>query len=46
VLLAALFFGGMVAGSNEMQRTAGVSSVIAYVIQALAVFLLITVRRR
>jgi general nucleoside transport system permease protein len=41
VLLAALFFGGLVAGSNEMQRTAGVSSVIASVIQALALFLLI-----
>jgi ABC-type uncharacterized transport system permease subunit len=41
VLLSALFFGALVAGSNEMQRTAGVSSVIAYVIQALAVFLLI-----
>ncbi len=42
VLFAALFFGALVAGSNEMQRTAGVSSVIASVIQALAVFLLIT----
>jgi ABC-type uncharacterized transport system permease subunit len=41
VLLAALFFGGVVAGSNEMQRTAGVSSVIASVVQALALFLLI-----
>jgi simple sugar transport system permease protein len=41
VLLSALFFGALVAGSNEMQRTAGVSSVIAYVIQALVVFLLI-----
>jgi simple sugar transport system permease protein len=42
VVLAALFFGGLVAGSHEMQRAAGVSSVIAYVIQALALFLLIT----
>lgn len=46
VLLAALFFGGLVAGSNEMQRTAGVSSVIASVIQALALFLLIAGPRR
>lgn len=34
VLLAALFFGALTAGSNEMQRAAGVSSVIAYVVQA------------
>lgn len=46
VLLAALFFGGLTAGSNEMQRTAGVSSVIAYVIQALAVLFLIAAPRR
>jgi general nucleoside transport system permease protein len=41
VLLAALFFGGLVAGSNEMQRTAGVSSVIVSVIQGLVLLLLI-----
>ena len=41
VLLAAFFFGALMAGSNEMQRTAGVSSVIAYVIQAVALLALI-----
>jgi general nucleoside transport system permease protein len=42
VLLAALFFGALMAGSNEMQRTAGVSSVIAYVIQGVALLVLIS----
>jgi ABC-type uncharacterized transport system permease subunit len=45
VLLSACFFGALVAGCNEMQRTAGVSSVVAYVIQALAVFLVIAAPR-
>jgi general nucleoside transport system permease protein len=42
VLLAAFFFGALMAGSNEMQRAAGVSSVIAYVIQAVALLVLIS----
>jgi ABC-type uncharacterized transport system permease subunit len=42
VLLAALFFGALTAGSNEMQRAAGVSSVIALVVQALLLLLLIS----
>jgi general nucleoside transport system permease protein len=42
VALAALFFGALTAGSHEMQRAAGVSSAIAYVIQALTLLLLIT----
>ncbi len=41
VALAALFFGALIAGSNEMQRAAGVSSVTAYIIQGLALILLI-----
>jgi ABC-type uncharacterized transport system permease subunit len=41
VLLAGLFFGAMAAGSNEMQRSAGVSSVLVYVIQGLTIFLLV-----
>jgi simple sugar transport system permease protein len=45
VLLAALFFGALVAGSNEMQRTAGVSSVIASVMQAVVLLLLISAPR-
>jgi general nucleoside transport system permease protein len=42
VLLAALFFGTLLAGSNEMQRAAGVSSVIVYVIQAIALLALVS----
>jgi ABC-type uncharacterized transport system permease subunit len=45
VLLAALFFGAMAAGAGEMQRSAGVSEVLVYVIQALAVFLVIAFPR-
>jgi simple sugar transport system permease protein len=41
VLLAALFFGAMAAGAGEMQRSAGVSAVLVYVVQALAVFLVV-----
>jgi simple sugar transport system permease protein len=41
VLFAALFFGAMAAGAGEMQRSAGVSSVLVYVIQAIAIFLAI-----
>jgi general nucleoside transport system permease protein len=46
VLLTALFFGALMAGSNEMQRAAGVSSVIAYVIQAVALLVLIALPGR
>jgi len=41
VLLAALFFGALGAGAGEMQRSAGVSEVLVYVIQALAVFMVV-----
>jgi general nucleoside transport system permease protein len=46
VLLAGLFFGAMAAGSNEMQRSAGVSSVLVYVIQAVTIFLLVVLPQR
>jgi ABC-type uncharacterized transport system permease subunit len=45
VLTAALFFGGLTAGCNQMQRVAGVSFQVAYVIQAVVVLLLITLPR-
>lgn len=38
VLLAALFFGALEAGSGTMQRVAGVSSVLVAIIQAIVVF--------
>lgn len=40
VLLAALFFGALEAGSGTMQRVAGVSSVLVALIQATIVFFL------
>ncbi|HJY82894.1 MAG TPA: ABC transporter permease [Candidatus Binatia bacterium] len=40
VVLAALFFGALEAGSVTMQRVAGVSSVLVSVIQAIVVFFL------
>jgi len=40
VVLAALFFGALEAGSGTMQRVAGVSSVLVSVIQATVVFFL------
>lgn len=46
VLLAALFFGGLTAGCNQMQRAAGISFHVAYVIQAAVVLLLISLRSR
>jgi ABC-type uncharacterized transport system permease subunit len=46
VLLAGLFFGAMAAGSNEMQRSAGVSSVLVYVIQAVTIFLIVVLPQR
>jgi general nucleoside transport system permease protein len=39
VVLAGLFFGGLRAGSNEMQRSAGVSAVVVYVLQGLVILL-------
>jgi simple sugar transport system permease protein len=42
VLLAGLFFGAMAAGAGEMQRSAGVSSVLVYVIQGITIFLVVT----
>ncbi|HVN84993.1 MAG TPA: ABC transporter permease [Candidatus Binatia bacterium] len=41
VLLAALFFGALEAGSNAMQRDAGVSAVLVSVIQATVVIFLV-----
>jgi len=46
VMVAGLFFGAMAAGSSEMQRSAGISSVVIYVIQAITIFLLIAFPRR
>ena len=42
VLLSALFFGGLSAGCSQMQRSAGISFHVAYVIQAAVVLLLIS----
>jgi simple sugar transport system permease protein len=39
--LAALFFGALRAGSDQMQRSAGISFQVAYVIQAAVVLLLV-----
>jgi simple sugar transport system permease protein len=46
VVLAALFFGALDAGSNAMQRTAGVSSVLISVIQGTIVIFLVLLDRR
>jgi ABC-type uncharacterized transport system permease subunit len=46
VLLSALFFGALAAGCSQMQRTAGISFHVAYVIQAAVVLLLISIRRK
>ncbi len=46
VLLAAVFFGALEAGSNAMQRVAGISSVLVSVIQATVIFSLIAVEHR
>lgn len=40
VVAAGLFFGGLRAGSNEMQRAAGVSAVVVYVLQGLVILLI------
>jgi general nucleoside transport system permease protein len=46
VVLAAILFGVLEAGSSAMQRVAGVSSVLVSVIQAVVIFSLIAVERR
>ena len=43
VVVAAFLFGMLEAGSNAMQRSAGVSSVLASVVQAAVVFSLLAV---
>ena len=43
-LFSALFFGALAAGSNNAQRTVGVPSVVAYVIQAATVLGIVGVR--
>jgi general nucleoside transport system permease protein len=45
VLVAAIFFGILEAGSNAMQREAGVSSVIVLVIQATIILFLVGLER-
>jgi len=46
VVVAALFFGALDAGSNAMQRAAGVSSVLVSVIQGTVVVFLVLLDRR
>jgi simple sugar transport system permease protein len=46
VVVAAVFFGALDAGSNAMQRVAGVSSVLVSVIQATVIFFLVALERR
>ncbi len=41
ILLSALFFGGLSAGSEAMESQAGISHNLVYVIQALALFVLL-----
>jgi general nucleoside transport system permease protein len=45
VVVAALFFGALDAGSNAMQRVAGVSSVLVSVIQATVILFLVALER-
>ncbi len=45
VVAAALFFGALDAGSNAMQRAAGVSAVVVYVIQGCVILFLATFER-
>jgi simple sugar transport system permease protein len=40
VVFAALFFGALDAGSNAMQRSAGVSAVVVYVVQGCVILFL------
>ena len=45
VVVAAVFFGALDAGSNAMQRVAGVSSVLGSLIQATVIFFLVALER-
>jgi simple sugar transport system permease protein len=45
VVVAAFFFGALDAGSNAMQRAAGVSSVLVSVIQAIVILSLVALER-
>jgi len=45
VLLSALFFGALVAGSHQMERDAGISFQVAYIVQGALVLFLVGVRR-
>ena len=45
VVVSAFFFGALDAGSNAMQRVAGVSSVLVSVIQATVIFFLVALER-
>jgi ABC-type uncharacterized transport system permease subunit len=45
VVVAAIFFGALDAGSNAMQRVAGVSSVLVLVIQATVILFLVALER-
>jgi ABC-type uncharacterized transport system permease subunit len=45
VLVAAVFFGALDAGSNAMQRVAGVSSVLVSIIQAVVILSLVAFER-
>jgi simple sugar transport system permease protein len=45
VVLAAFFFGALDAGSNAMQRVAGVSSVLVSIIQATVIVFLVALER-
>lgn len=45
VVVAALFFGALDAGSNTMQRTAGVSAVVVYIVQGSVILFLAAFER-
>jgi simple sugar transport system permease protein len=45
VVVAAIFFGALDAGSNAMQRAAGVSSVLVSIIQAVVILSLVALER-
>jgi general nucleoside transport system permease protein len=46
IVLAAFFFGALDAGSNAMQRVAGVSSVLVAIIQATVIVFLVALERQ
>jgi ABC-type uncharacterized transport system permease subunit len=45
VVVAAFFFGALDAGSNAMQRVAGVSAVLVSIIQATVIVFLVALER-